>query len=138
MGVVFAGVPEGGGQYILSRVIDSFDDARAVAVLANCRRAMGERGRLLLVEPVLPDRVEGLATPTIPADMLMDLNMLVRPGRRERTGEYRRSWPPRTYGWHGSSRRKDQYLLEAMPAQASAGALPRLLCGPAPGFENRP
>ena len=57
-GDMFAGVPEAGDLYILSRVIDSFDDARAVAVLANCRRAMGARGRLLLVEPVLPDRVE--------------------------------------------------------------------------------
>src|SRR3954464_11275426 len=90
-GDMFAGVPEGGGLYILSRVIDSFDDARAAAVLTNCRRAMGERGRLLLVEPVLPDRVEGLATPPIQADMLMDLNMLVRTGGREPTqAEYRR------------------------------------------------
>jgi len=101
---------------------------------------MGERGRLLLVEPVLPDRVEGLATPTIQADMLMDLNMLVRTGGRERTGaEYRAFLAAadlrlaRIIATEGSVS-----LVEAVPAQASAGALPRLLSGPAPGFENRP
>jgi SAM-dependent methyltransferase len=89
-GDMFAGVPEAGDLYILSRVIDSFDDARAVAVLANCRRAMGGRGRLLLVEPVLPERVEAAAAPDVQEDMLMDLNMLVRTGGRERTeAEYR-------------------------------------------------
>ena len=82
--------PEGADLYILSRVIDGFDDARAVAVLANCRRGMGKRGRLLLVEPVLPDRVGAAASRAVQADMLMDLNMLVRTGGRERTeAEYR-------------------------------------------------
>jgi hypothetical protein len=89
-GGMFAGVPEGADLYILSRVIDSFDDARAVAVLANCRRGMGKRGRLLLVEPVLPDRVGAAASRAVQADMLMDLNLLVRTGGRERTeAEYR-------------------------------------------------
>lgn len=83
-GDIFAGVPEAGDLYILSRVIDSFDDARAVAVLANCRRAMGGRGRLVLVEPVLPEKVEAAAAPDVQEDMLMDLNMLVRTGGRER------------------------------------------------------
>ncbi|ACL62372.1 O-methyltransferase family 2 [Methylobacterium nodulans] len=90
-GDMFTGVPEGGDLYVLSRVIDSFDDARAIAVLANCRRAMvGGHGRLLLVEPVLPDRVGAVAAPDVQENMLMDLNMLVRTGGRERTeAEYR-------------------------------------------------
>jgi hypothetical protein len=89
-GDMFAGVPAGGDLYVLSRVVDSFDDARAVAVLANCRRAMDARGRLLLVEPVLPDRIGTAAPPDVQEDMLMDLTMLVRTGGRERTeAEYR-------------------------------------------------
>jgi O-methyltransferase domain/Dimerisation domain len=89
-GDMFAGIPPGGGLYLLSRVLDSFDDARATAILENCRRAMGERGRLLLIEPVLPHRIEAAAVPAIQSDMLMDLNMLVRTGGRERTeAQYR-------------------------------------------------
>ncbi|MGG5824062.1 methyltransferase [Falsiroseomonas sp. HW251] len=92
-GDMFAGVPEGGNLYVLSRVIDSFDEARAVSVLATCRRAMegaGRGQRLLLVEPVLPDRIEATASPTVQEDMLMDLTMLVRTGGCERTeAEYR-------------------------------------------------
>ena len=89
-GDMFAGVPEGGDLYILSRVIDSFEDGRAIAVLANCRRAMGTQGRLLVVEPVLPERIAEPTTPAVREDMLMDLNMLVRTGGRERTeAEYR-------------------------------------------------
>jgi hypothetical protein len=69
---------------------DSFDDASTVAVLANCRRAMRRNGHLPVIEPVLCDRIAAATDPTIPADMLMDLNMLVRTGARERTtAEYR-------------------------------------------------
>jgi SAM-dependent methyltransferase len=85
-GDMFTAVPEGGDLYILSRVINSFEDDRALAVLANCRKAIGERGRLLIVEPVLPDPVEVTAPASVQADLLMDLNMLVRTGGRERTG----------------------------------------------------
>lgn len=89
-GDMFAGVPAGGDLYVLSRVVDSFDDARAVAVLANCHGAMGAGGRLLLVEPVLPARIEAAAPLAVQEDMLMDLTMLVRTGGRERTeAEYR-------------------------------------------------
>jgi hypothetical protein len=87
---MFVGVPGGGGRYILSRVIDSFDEARTAIVLANCRHAMGEGGRLLLVEPVLPDRIGAVAAPAVQAELLMDLDMLVRTGGCERTeSEYR-------------------------------------------------
>jgi O-methyltransferase domain/Dimerisation domain len=83
-GDIFAGVPAGGGLYLLSRVLNSFDDERAAAVLASCRRAMGEGGaKLLLAERVLPERVE--PTPAIQSRLLADLNMLVRTGGRDRS-----------------------------------------------------
>ncbi len=86
-GDMFEAVPAGADLYVLSRVIHDWDDACATAILGNCRRAMGDRARLLLVERVLPDRVE--PTPTVQPQLLSDLNMMVRTGGRERTaGEF--------------------------------------------------
>ena len=86
-GDMFEAVPAGGDLYVLSRVIHDWEDARATAILGNCRRAMGRRARLVLVERVLPDRVE--PTPAVQSQVLSDLNMMVRTGGRERTeGEF--------------------------------------------------
>jgi L-alanine-DL-glutamate epimerase-like enolase superfamily enzyme len=69
---------------VFSRVIHDWDDERAAAALASCRRAMGPAGTLLLVEEVLPPG----DTPAY--GKLSDLNMLVGPGGQERTeAEYR-------------------------------------------------
>jgi O-methyltransferase domain/Dimerisation domain len=86
-GDMFEAVPAGGDLYVLSRVIHDWEDARATAILGNCRRAMGRRARLVLVERVLPDRVE--PTSAVQSQVLSDLNMMVRTGGRERTeGEF--------------------------------------------------
>jgi len=37
-------MPEGADAYVLSRVIHDWDDARALAILQNCRRAMPRDG----------------------------------------------------------------------------------------------
>ena len=89
-GDMFAAVPEGGDLYLLKSVIHDWDDGRALAVLANCRRAMQAPGsRLLLVERLLPERME--PTPAARSHALGDLNMLVRTGGLERTeGEFRK------------------------------------------------
>lgn len=76
-------VPSGGDAYILSRVINSFDNERAVAILQNCRRAITQKSKLLLVERVLPDRVERSMAAQGP--VISDLNMMVISGGRERT-----------------------------------------------------
>ena len=67
---------------------DARDRARpaeqATAILRNCRRAMAENGRLLLIEAAIPSGNEPLF------HKFMDLNMMVMTGGRERTGaEYR-------------------------------------------------
>jgi hypothetical protein len=86
-GEMFEAVPGGGDLYVLSRVVHDWEDGRAVAILRNCRRAMDGHARLLLVERVLPDRVE--PAPTVQPLVLSDLNMMVRTGGRERTaGEF--------------------------------------------------
>ncbi len=81
-GDFFAEVPEGGHLYLLKNIVHDWDDERAARILANCRRAMAQGGRVLLVESVLPARVD----PAGPPDpYLMDINMLVNFGGRERT-----------------------------------------------------
>lgn len=82
VGDFFAELPEGGDLYLLKNIVHDWDDDRALRILANCRRAMPSGGRVLLVESVLPARVD----PTGPPDAyLMDINMLVNFGGRERT-----------------------------------------------------
>jgi hypothetical protein len=83
-GDFFATVPDGGDVYLLSFIIHDWDDERSIAILKNCRRAVGETGKLLLVEQVLPPRnVQSLS-------VLYDLHMMVLLGGHERTGaEYR-------------------------------------------------
>ena len=57
-GDMFQAVPGGGDLYVLSRVVHDWEDTRATAVLQSCRRAMHAQARLVLVERVLPDRIE--------------------------------------------------------------------------------
>src|SRR5438128_12160266 len=51
-GDFFESVPADGDAYILSRVIHDWDDASALKILGNCRRAIRSDGRLLLLEGV--------------------------------------------------------------------------------------
>ncbi len=64
-------------------MIHDWDDERSVKILRNIRTAMGAESRLLVVEPIAPDRPG-----STPFDAMMahtDLNMLVATGGRERT-----------------------------------------------------
>jgi hypothetical protein len=64
--------------YMLKKVIHDWDDARAVAILKTCSRAMAPGSTLLLIEPVItPGNEPSFAK-------LLDLFMLVWPGGRER------------------------------------------------------
>ena len=82
-GDALTGVPAGGDFYILSRVIHDWDDVQAAVILRNCRRAMSDRSRLLMIERVLPPRIDR-SDGTLAA-LLADLTMLVMNGGRERT-----------------------------------------------------
>jgi len=64
-------------------VIHGCDDARAIAILRNCRRAVRGPAKLLLVEFVLPARAAH--SWSAQSQLLSDLNMLVLGGGRERT-----------------------------------------------------
>jgi len=82
-GSFFESVPAGGNIYLLKTVIHDWDDTRATAILANCRRAMTAGGKLLIIERELPEIGEPGQTAEA---FLLDLEMLVMtPGGRERT-----------------------------------------------------
>jgi hypothetical protein len=77
-GDFFEGVPKGGDAYLMKRTLHDWDDERCAKILANCRAAMSEKGKVLVVDAVIapgnePDRGK-----------LLDLQMLVI-GGHERT-----------------------------------------------------
>jgi hypothetical protein len=78
-GNFFDEVPAGGDLYILKSVLHNWEDAPAVKILQNCRRAMGKETRLLVAERVIPPG----NTPS--EATLFDINMLVVTGGQERT-----------------------------------------------------
>jgi hypothetical protein len=87
-GSFFESVPAGGDAYLLKWIIHDWDDERSVTILTNCRRAMGADGTLLLVERIVPARVQQTATHQ--SILFADLNMLALTGGRERSeAEYR-------------------------------------------------
>jgi len=82
-GDLFHSVPAGADAYILKNVIHDWDDEHSVAILRCCRAAIPAKGTLLLVHRLLPERMEACAAHQQIA--MMDMNMLVMPGGRERT-----------------------------------------------------
>jgi SAM-dependent methyltransferase len=87
-GNFFEFVPRGADAMILKSIIHDWNDDRSVKILRNCRKALPEGGRLLLVERLMPENLE--ANPEHCAHAMSDLNMLLGPGGRERTEhEYR-------------------------------------------------
>lgn len=78
-GDFFAKVPAGGDLYLLKWVLHDWGDEESIAILRNCRQAIAEDGRLLVVDTVIP-----------PGDApapgkFIDLNMMVLGSGRERT-----------------------------------------------------
>jgi hypothetical protein len=78
-GDFFVSVPAGGDAYLMKHIIHDWDDERAVTILQNIRKAMNPKGRVLLVESII---AEGNNQDF---GKLMDIEMLVSPGGKERT-----------------------------------------------------
>lgn len=83
-GDMFQSVPAGGDAYLLKRIIHDWSDEEALRILRNCRQAMSEGGKILLIEQILhPARASEYA-------LVIDLMMFVLVSGRERTEvEYR-------------------------------------------------
>jgi len=79
-GDVFESVPKGGDAYIMKHIIHDWDDEHSMKILANCRAAMNEKGKVLVVDNVIaPGNEPALGK-------LLDIAMLTyTPGGRERT-----------------------------------------------------
>lgn len=81
-GDVLAEVPAGADLYLIRNVLHHGDNDRAVTVLENIRRVIPAHGRLLIVDPALPETVDG----SLPETMyLSDLHMRVIGGGKGRT-----------------------------------------------------
>jgi hypothetical protein len=78
-GNFFQSVPHGGDVYLLSGIIHDWDDEAAEIILKNCRNSMRPQGKVLAIECVVPESDE----PSF--SKLLDLNMMVMTGGRERT-----------------------------------------------------
>jgi SAM-dependent methyltransferase len=84
-GDMFRSVPRGADAYLMKSVIHDWTDEQAVAILGNVRQALKPGGRVLVVEPVLPDTLGSVSAETHGAILAGDLDMLLSTGGRERT-----------------------------------------------------
>jgi O-methyltransferase domain/Dimerisation domain len=82
VGDFFTGAPAGADLYVIKSVIHDWDDERCRTILGHVRSVIPDDGRLLIIEPVFPPKVDGTQPPPM---YLSDLNMLVNLGGRERT-----------------------------------------------------
>ena len=57
-GNFFESVPAGADAYLLEHLVPDWDDARAIAIISNCRKAMARNATLLIVERVMPERAD--------------------------------------------------------------------------------
>src|SRR6266571_776129 len=81
-GDFFESVPKGGDACIMKYILHDWDDERSVKILANCRAAMNENGKVLVVDNVIsPGNDPGWGK-------LLDINMLIIGGRERTKNEF--------------------------------------------------
>jgi SAM-dependent methyltransferase len=78
-GDFFESVPEGADAYVMKYIIHDWDDDQSVRILQNCRKAMADDGRVLVIDHVVA------AGNRFDWGKLMDINMMVMLGSKERT-----------------------------------------------------
>jgi ubiquinone/menaquinone biosynthesis C-methylase UbiE len=82
-GDFFTSVPAGSDIYVLKTVIHDWPDDQAREILHACRQAMRPGTRMLIIERLMPERLEPSAASRSLARL--DLHMLVALGAQERT-----------------------------------------------------
>ena len=84
-GDFFESVPAGADIYTMKHIIHDWNDDESIKILQNIYLAMNEKGKVLIVEMVVP---EGNAPSP---SKVMDVQMLIATGGKERTeAEYRK------------------------------------------------
>lgn len=78
-GDFFESLPDGADAHLLKFIIHDWDDEQSMRILKNCRRAIKDGGKLLLIEAVVPP------PNTAHFANLGDINMMVMTGGRERS-----------------------------------------------------
>jgi hypothetical protein len=79
-GDFFANVPAGGDCYVLKQIIHDWSDGQCMTILSNIARALAAKGRVFVIETVMPE------TPEAHPAKFMDVNMLaMTEGGCERT-----------------------------------------------------
>lgn len=73
-------IPVEADLYLLNGVLRQWDDEKARTILRNCRNAMRDGARLVIVERLMPERAAD-----DPAAIMLDLHMMVVTGGRART-----------------------------------------------------
>jgi hypothetical protein len=88
-GSFFQSVPSGGDVYLLKSIIHDWDGEQATAILKTCRAAMRPSSKLVLLERVMPERVDDPDHDF--TNVVSDLHMMILFGGQERTpSEYGR------------------------------------------------
>ena len=78
---IFNEVPAGGDAYLMKHIIHDWDDERAGVILRNIRKVLADHGRVILLDSVIaPGNAPDFGK-------LIDLEMLVMPGGKERTAD---------------------------------------------------
>lgn len=112
----FDHLPDGADACVLKSVVNDWDDERSLAILKNCRSALGGRGTLLVIERILP---EGTHPDT--GASLMDLQMMVVTGGRLRTAAEHRALLAAA-GFRMTRvipTRSGRHIVEAVPAEGA-------------------
>ena len=79
-GDFFVDVPSGHDAYIVKSVLHDWSDAKATEILKQCRKAMNEKSRLLIIEEVVVPR-QVVGNP----HRFVDLDLMIHLGGKERT-----------------------------------------------------
>jgi SAM-dependent methyltransferase len=77
-GNFFESVPASGDVYVLLQILHDWSDEEAALILRSIRQAIGDDGRLIVLEDIVQEGAGG-------GPLLLDLQMLVVLGGRERT-----------------------------------------------------
>ncbi len=112
-GSFFESVPEGGDVYVLLQILHDWNDDDASRILHSCRKAVGDRGRLVVVEFILSDEKS--------TAKWGDVLLLVLLGGRERNEvEWRRLLSAGGFEVERITSRAGAAAIEASPSRGRA------------------